>query len=85
VWAVKSDSVRRAMRSWVEMSVSSECGLSIWMNDERPEERKEAEELVELVERGDEEDMKLNRLWLIGKDKTWMNWNELRATLRKNV
>ena len=76
VWAVNSDSVRRAMSSWVEVSVSvsvSGSGLSTWMKDERPEERKEAEELVELAERGGE-DMKLKlRLWVIGND------NELRG------
>ena len=64
------------MSSWVEVSVSvsvSGCGLSTWMNDELPEERKEAEELVELAERGGE-DMKLKlRLWVIGND------NELRG------
>ena len=70
------------MSSWVEVSVSvsvSGSGLSTWMNDERPEERKEAEELVELAERGGE-DIKLKlRLWVIGND------NELRGQILRKL
>ena len=67
MWAVKSDSVRRARSSWVEMLVS-ESGLSTRTYDERSEERKEEDrEVLVLAERDGAED--INRLWLIGEDK----------------